>query len=91
MKLHIYQTSDELTFLLKKGNKTIKKEIYKSEQELSKEFLIFLDKFFKSIKIKITDIESFKLSQSKNIGFTAKRIGKAIVKTLNFVVASVTP
>lgn len=91
MRLHIYQKPEELTFLLKKRKRTIKKKIYKSKKELSKEFLEFLDKFLKSVKIKITDIESFKLSQSINIGFTAKRVGKAIVKALNFVVASVTP
>jgi len=91
MQLHIYQTSNELTFFLRKGNKTIKKGVYKSKKELSKEFLEFLDKFLKSVKIEITDIESFKLSQSIIIGFTAKRVGKAIVKALNFVVASVTP
>ncbi len=91
MRLHIYQKSEGLTFLLKKEKTTIRKETYKSKKELSKEFLEFLDKFLKSVKIEITDIESFKLSQSMNIGFTAKRVGKAIVKALNFVVASVTP
>lgn len=82
MNIHIYQTSNELTFLLKEGNRTIKKEVYKSKEELSKEFLNFLDKFLKSVRIEITDIKSFKLWQSRDVGFTAKRVLRAIVNAL---------
>lgn len=91
MKLHIHQKPSELTFLLKKGKTTIKKETYTPQREISKEFLEFLDKFLKKIKIEITEIKSFKLRQSKDVGFTARRVVKAIVNILNFVLASITP
>lgn len=91
MILHIHQKPERLTFLLKKRNKTIKKETYGQKKEISQEFLEFLDKFLKKIKIEITSIESFKLRQSKDVGFTARRVVKAIVNILNFVLASITP
>lgn len=90
MKLYIYQKPDQLTFTLKKKKRVIKKEIYRPKKELSKEFLSILDKFLKKIKVEVTEIKSFKLRQSKDVGFTAKRVIRAIKNALNFA-ASITP
>ncbi len=90
MQLHIYQKPDQLTFTLKKKKRVIKKETYRPKKELSKEFLEFLDKFLKKIKMEVTEIKSFKLRQSKDVGFTAKRVIRAIKNALNFA-ASINP
>lgn len=88
--LYIHQKPEELTFTLKKKKRVIKKEIYRPKEELSKEFLEFLDKFLKKIKMEVTEIKFFKLRQSKDVGFTAKRVIRAIKNALNFA-ASITP
>jgi len=90
MELYIHQKPDQLTFTLKKKKRVIKKEIYRPKKELSKEFLEFLDKFLKKIKMEVTEIKSFKLRQSKDVGFTAKRVVRAIKNALNFA-ASINP
>ena len=64
--------------------KKIKKVSWQDKQDLDQKLLRELDKILKRSKIKITDLKEIKFSATEDTSITARNIGQATVKSLNF-------
>ena len=64
--------------------KKIQKVSWQDKQDLDQKLLRELDKILKRSKIKITDLKEIKFSATEDTSITARNIGQATVKSLNF-------